>query len=305
MSENTHAIEIKDLHKSYGNLEAVRGIDLQVEVGEIFALLGPNGAGKTTTIEILEGFLLPDSGNVRVLGFDPGKHERTYKERIGIVLQQTEVEQFLSIEEAVQLMRSYYSNPLPLDDVLATTGLTELRKVRPPKLSGGQQRRLDVALGLAGNPDLLFLDEPTTGFDPHARRDAWDMLKNLRNLGKTVLLTSHYMDEVEHVADRAAVMFNGKIVSLGTPKALARESEPTVSFSANSNINLPPELAAKVTQLDSRYELESDDLVKTLHVLTSWSIENNIELEDLSITRRSLDEAFVQMTQDMGEGLED
>ena len=303
--EAVYAIEVQGLHKSYGDFEAVKGIDLKVKVGEIFALLGPNGAGKTTTIEILEGFLTPNSGHVRVLGYDPIKHERDYKERIGIVLQETEVEEFLSVEESIRLVRSYYQDPLPLEDILAATGLTEQRRVRPRKLSGGQKRRLDVAMGLAGNPDLLFLDEPTTGFDPHARRDAWDMLRNLRDLGKTVLLTSHYMDEVEHVADRAAVMINGKIISEGTPQELAHESEPTISFIADTNISLPAELEANAIRDDSRYELSSPDLVKSLHVLTGWAIENNVNLEDLSITRRSLDDAFVQLTQSAEEGNED
>ncbi len=303
--ESAYAIEVQGLHKSYGDFEAVKGIDLQVKVGEIFALLGPNGAGKTTTIEILEGFLTPNSGHVRVLGYDPLKHERNYKERIGIVLQETEVEEFLSVEESIRLVRSYYQDPLPLEDILAATGLIEQRQVRPRKLSGGQKRRLDVAMGLAGNPDLLFLDEPTTGFDPHARRDAWDMLRNLRQLGKTVLLTSHYMDEVEHVADRAAVMINGKIISEGTPQELAHESEPTISFNADTNISLPAELEADAIRDDSRFELSSPDLVKSLHVLTGWAIENNVNLEDLSITRRSLDDAFVQLTQSAEEGHEE
>lgn len=303
--ENSYAIEVEGLHKSYGDIEAVRGIDLKVKTGEIFALLGPNGAGKTTTIEILEGFIEPNAGHVHVLGYDPARHERTYKERIGIVLQETEVEEFLSVEESIQLVRSYYQNPLSIDDVLSATGLTDLRNVRPRKLSGGQKRRLDVAMGLAGNPDLLFLDEPTTGFDPHARRDAWDMLRNLRELGKTVLLTSHYMDEVEHVADRAAVMISGKIVSEGTPQELAHESEPTICFSADKNLTFPVELVADVNQDDFRYELSSPDIVKTLHVLTGWAIENDVELEDLSISRRSLDDAFVQLTQSSEERSKD
>lgn len=299
MSVDAHAIEVQGLHKSYGDFQAVKGIDLKVEVGEIFALLGPNGAGKTTTIEILEGFLRPNAGRVRVLGHDPAKHERMYKERIGVVLQETEVERFLSVEESIQLIRSYYQDPLPLEDVLDTTGLSDLRRVRPRELSGGQQRRLDVAMGLAGNPDLLFLDEPTTGFDPHARRDAWDMLRNLRQLGKTVLLTSHYMDEVEHIADRAAVMIAGKIVSQGTPQELAHESEPTVTFKANPAIDLPHEFESTIEWDGSRYELRSKDLVRTLHSLTGWAIENGIELDGLSITNRSLDDAFLELTQDL------
>ena len=294
--ETTYAIEVQGLHKSYGDFEAVKGIDLKVKTGEIFALLGPNGAGKTTTIEILEGFLKPNAGHVRVLGYDPAKHERVYKEQIGIVLQETEVEEFLSVEESIRLVRSYYQDPVPLDDILAVTGLTDLRRTRPRKLSGGQKRRLDVAMGLAGNPELLFLDEPTTGFDPHARREAWDMLRNLRELGKTVLLTSHYMDEVEHIADRVAVMINGKIVFEGMPQELAHESEPTISFRAIPNLDLPAELETEFYEADSQYELSSGNLVKTMHILTGWAIENNVNLDELSITRRSLDDAFVELT---------
>ena len=300
--EPNYAIEVQGLRKSYGDFEAVKGIDLKVKSGEIFALLGPNGAGKTTTIEILEGFLEPNAGHVRVLGHNPSKHERVYKERIGIVLQETEVEPFLSVGESIQLVRSYYENPLPVDEILEATGLADLRSVRPRKLSGGQQRRLDVAMGLAGNPDLLFLDEPTTGFDPHARRDAWDMLRNLRELGKTVLLTSHYMDEVEHIADRAAVMISGAIVTEGTPQELAHESNPTISFNAAQNLKLPPELGAEVSQDDSQYLLSPPNLIETLHVLTGWAIENGVHLENLSVSRRSLDEAFVQLTRNTDEG---
>ena len=292
------AIEVVDLRKSFGELDAVRGINLQIKTGEIFALLGPNGAGKTTTIEMLEGFLDPSSGEVQVLGHDPGKHDRSFKQRVGIVLQETEVELFLSVEESVQLVRSYYDAPLPLDEILAVTGLTEFRDVRPRKLSGGQKRRLDVAIGLAGNPDLLFLDEPTTGFDPHARRDAWDMLRNLRELGKTVLLTSHYMDEVEHVADRAAVMIAGQIVSVGTPQELAYEAEPRITFRADTATNFPSNLAERVSTEEDRFVIKTTDVVHTLHELTGWAIDNDVTLDDLSITQRSLEDAFVQLTQD-------
>ncbi|MBA3350474.1 MAG: ABC transporter ATP-binding protein, partial [Actinobacteria bacterium] len=189
------AIEVRNLKKSYGDLEAVAGIDVQVKQGEVFSLLGPNGAGKTTTVEVLEGYRERTSGEVNVLGYDPAQGEREFKQRIGIVLQSTGVEPYLTVEEVVELHRGYYPSPRPLDEVIEVVELTPKRKSRVGKLSGGQQRRLDVAVGLAGDPELLFLDEPTTGFDPSARRNAWAMVNNLKALGKTVFLTTHYMDE--------------------------------------------------------------------------------------------------------------
>ncbi|MEA2459845.1 MAG: type transport system ATP-binding protein, partial [Actinomycetota bacterium] len=194
------AIAVKDLRKSYGTLEAVAGIDLEVAEGEVFALLGPNGAGKTTTVEILEGHRSRSSGDVKVLGYDPGRGEHAFKERIGIVLQETGVEPFLTVAEVIEMYRGYYPHPRPVDEIIEVVGLGEKRDTRVIKLSGGQQRRLDVAVGLAGDPDLLFLDEPTTGFDPSARRSAWDMVHNLQSLGKTVFLTTHYMDEAQNLA---------------------------------------------------------------------------------------------------------
>ena len=290
------AIDVTDLKKSYGDVDAVRGIDLKINVGEIFALLGPNGAGKTTTIEILEGFLTLSGGHVRVLGHDPAQQERAYKEKIGIVLQETEPESFLTVQESVELMRCYYKNPLPLEDILNLTGLGELRDIRPRKLSGGQQRRLDVALGLAGNPELLFLDEPTTGFDPHARREAWEMIRNFKNLGKTVLLTSHYMDEVEHIADRAAIMVQGKIVAEGTPRELAKETSATISFVTDDVKGLPSELATVLVGSGNRYQLVTQEPTATMHKLTGWALERNVELQDLVMRRRTLEDAFVELT---------
>ena len=209
------AIEVRGLHKSYGQVEAVRGINLCVSKGEVFALLGPNGAGKTTTVEILEGHRGRSAGDVSVLGYDPGRNARALKRRIGIVIQSTSVEPYLSVEETINLFRGYYPHPLPLEQVLEVIGLREQRRTRVKRLSGGQQRRLDVAIGLAGDPELLFLDEPTTGFDPSARRGVWEMIRNLQSLGKTILLTTHYMDEAEHLADRAAIIVDGEIVAEG------------------------------------------------------------------------------------------
>ena len=234
------AIEVRGLRKSYGTVEAVRGIDLQVSKGEVFALLGPNGAGKTTTVEILEGHRDRTAGDVRVLGYDPARNERGLKERIGIVLQSTGVEPFLSVEESIDLFRGYYPHPLPLEEILDATGLREQRRARVKRLSGGQQRRLDVAIGLAGDPELLFLDEPTTGFDPSARRGAWGMVKNLQALGKTVVLTTHYMDEAEFLADRVAIMAHGEIVAEGSPADLAKETgATTIRFRVGSGSEGP------------------------------------------------------------------
>ena len=211
------AVDVRGLRKAYGSFEAVRGVDLRIQRREVFALLGPNGAGKTTTVEILEGYRKRDAGEVTVLGFDPAKQERRFREQIGIVLQSTGIDPYLTVAETVDLFGGYYPNPRPTDEVLEVVGLTEQRDIRVRKLSGGQQRRLDVAVGLAGDPELLFLDEPTTGFDPGARRGAWEMIRNLQTIGKTVVLTTHYMDEAEQLADHVAIMARGEIVALGTP----------------------------------------------------------------------------------------
>ncbi len=225
------AISVSGLRKSYGANEAVRSVDLSVERGEIFALLGPNGAGKTTTVEILEGHRSRDGGDVSVLGHDPADGERAMRERVGIVLQETGVEPYLSVAETVELHRGYYRAPLPLDDVLDVVGLSAQRDERVRRLSGGQRRRLDVAIGLCGDPELLFLDEPTTGFDPSARRSAWEMVRNLRARGKTVLLTTHYMDEAQALADRVAILAGGEIVARGTlDQLLAHDEMTTISF---------------------------------------------------------------------------
>src|SRR5437879_4018912 len=207
------AIEVQDLRKSYGPVEAVRGVSFSVAEGEVFSLLGPNGAGKTTTVEILEGYRKRDGGSVSVLGHDPARGERALKQRIGIVLQQTGVEEFLTVRETIDMFRGYYPNPRPTDEIIELVELKPKRDTRITKLSGGQRRRLDVAIALAGDPDLLFLDEPTTGFDPAARRNAWTVVRNLADLGKTIMLTTHYMDEAQYLADRVAGIREGQIVA--------------------------------------------------------------------------------------------
>lgn len=292
------AIEIRGLKKNYGSLEAVRGIDLKVDTGEVFALLGPNGAGKTTTVEILEGHRDRTEGDVRVLGFDPGRNERRFKERIGIVLQETGVERFLTVAEVIELYRSYYPDPLPLDEVIEIVGLQEKRDTRVNKLSGGQQRRLDVAVGLSGNPELLFLDEPTTGFDPSARRNAWDMIRNLRALGKTVFLTTHYMDEAQSLADRVAIIAEGLIVAEGPPGTLVGGEEQVVRISfrtAPSAPMLPARWGNPQSTADA-VAFTSTDPVNDLHELTGWALANDVELIGLKVERPSLEEIYLQLT---------
>lgn len=289
------AIEVKGLRKSYGDFEAVKGIDLQVAEGEVFALLGPNGAGKTTTVEVLEGYRKRNAGDVKVLGFDPGKNERAYKERIGIVLQETGVERFLTVAEAIDLYRSYYPHPREVDDVIEIVGLEEKRDERIVKLSGGQQRRLDVAVGLAGDPDLLFLDEPTTGFDPSARRNAWEMIRNLKALGKTVMLTTHYMDEAQNLADRVAIIAGGKIIAEGPPDKLIHSEPGTTIRFGKPSVEPPSTLAYSVDEA-GRCEIVTDEPVKVLHGLTAWALQAGVELEGLTVARPTLEDVYLQLT---------
>jgi ABC-2 type transport system ATP-binding protein len=283
------AIEVRGLRRTYGEIEAVAGVDLTVARGEVFALLGPNGAGKTTTVEILEGHRPRTSGEVSVLGFDPGKTERAFKERIGIVLQETSVEPYLTVEEAIDLYRGFYPHPRPLNEVLGLVGLMEQRASRVRRLSGGQQRRLDVAVGLAGDPELLFLDEPTTGFDPAARHEAWGMILGLKELGKTIFLTTHYMDEAQHLANRVAIVKRGRIIAEGSPAALvAQEKASRVAFRE-------PEDAERIlaglegAQSQNGYvSIETEQPTALLYALTSRAHEAGIELPELTVSKPTL-----------------
>jgi ABC-2 type transport system ATP-binding protein len=291
-----NAIEVRGLRKTYGDLEAVRGIDLVVETGEVFALLGPNGAGKTTTVEILEGYRRPTAGEVRVLGHDPSRHERALLERIGIVLQSTGVDPYLTVRESVELFAGYYPHPRDADEVIELVGLTEKAGARVIKLSGGQQRRLDVAIALAGDPELLFLDEPTTGFDPGARRNAWEIVKNLTALGKTVFLTTHYMDEAQVLANRVAVIANGEIVAEGPPGTLAGRdvARTSIRFRVNDAGGLPD--LGQTPRGDGSLELRTEDPTQALHRLTSWAVVRGVTLEGLEVLRPSLEDVYLELT---------
>ena len=292
------AVDVRDLRKTYGELEAVRGVDLYVDEGEVFALLGPNGAGKTTTVEILEGHRQRTSGEVDVLGFDPGKGQRAYKERIGIVLQETGVEPFLTVSEVIDLYRGYYPHPRPRDEIIDVVGLGEKRDARVNKLSGGQRRRLDVAVGLAGDPELLFLDEPTTGFDPSARRNAWVVIKNLVSLGKTVFLTTHYMDEAQHLANRVAIIVDGRIVAEGPPDALTgtAAAATTIEFRLEEGVDPPTNVVPEIALVEDRHRIETSEPTRVLHDLTGWALERGLELEALSVSNPSLEDVYLQLT---------
>jgi len=298
------AIEVRGLRKSYGDVEAVRGVDLSVDHGEIFALLGPNGAGKTTTVEILEGYRERTAGEATVLDHDPARGERELKERIGIVLQSTGVDPYLTVAETVEMYRGYYPSPRPLDEVIDLVGLEEKRDVRVVKLSGGQQRRLDVAIALAGDPELLFLDEPTTGFDPSARRHAWEIVKNLASLGKTVFLTTHYMDEAQYLAGRVAVISSGEIVAEGPPSSLGGRDTATavVRFRLSApDVSLPDAMASGVTREAGGFRYQAADPTRFLHDLTGWALENSVTLEGLDVSRPTLEDVYLKLTADDAE----
>jgi ABC-2 type transport system ATP-binding protein len=280
-------ISICGLRKSYGEFEAVRGIDLEVRAGEVFAFLGPNGAGKTTTVEILEGYRKRSGGEVSVLGEDPERAGRAWRERIGVVLQNCRLDPYLTVRESLGLYAGYYSAPRPVDEVVELVGLGGKADARTGGLSGGQQRRLDVGMALVGDPELLFLDEPTTGFDPSARRHAWDTIAGLRDLGKTIFLTTHYMDEAQRLADRVTIISRGEIVASGTPEDLGhRDSLPTtISY-----------------RLDGEeVSVETTTPVADLHQLTGRAVEQGLELEGLEVTRPNLEDVYLSLTSEAGE----
>src|SRR6478735_671943 len=293
------AIEVEGLRKAYGQHEAVRGISFTVARGEVFAILGPNGAGKTTTVEVLEGYRDADAGTISVLGMDPATGGSSYRARIGIVLQASGVYPYMSVREAAELFAGWYPNPRPVAEVLAAVDLTDQASTRVRTLSGGQRRRLDVALALVGNPELLFLDEPTTGFDPGARRGAWEMIAGLAAAGTTILLTTHYMEEAQALAHRVAVMRAGEIVALGPPDALGAGGRPQIRFTLPAGAD-PNELAqlagGVVIGAGDRLVLEVDEPTGPLHRLTGWALERGTSLERLEVVRPSLEDVYLALT---------
>jgi ABC-2 type transport system ATP-binding protein len=290
-------IAVTDLRKSYGAVEAVRGVSLEVLRGEVFAFLGPNGAGKTTTVEILEGFRERDAGEVSVLGGDPATARREWRGRIGVVLQESEVPGLLTVRESLELFAGYFERPRGIDETIALVGLTPQADQRAAKLSGGQRRRLDVALALVGSPELLFLDEPTTGFDPAARRAAWEVIEGLRELGTTILLTTHYLEEAERLADRVGIIKDGVIVAEGPPDEIGGDERriARIRFDPPAT-ELPGELAANATTHDGRVELRSERPVSDLARLCGWAEERGVDLPGLEVVRPSLEDVYLELT---------
>ena len=289
------AIDINQLTKKYGDFQAVNNVSLRVRKGEIFALLGPNGAGKTTTVEILEGHRSKTSGQVKVLGMDPSENSTEFRSRVGIVLQETGIEQYLTAVEILEQFTNFYESPRSISELLEMTGLREDKDKRVKKLSGGQKRRLDVAIGLCGNPDLLFLDEPTTGFDPSARRAFWDMIKNLKTDGTTVVLTTHYMEEAEYLADTVALMNHGKLVSQGSLSDLKISNNQTsITFKFDES---PTKLPADIQEISKISEgmvlINTESPTAVLADLTGWAISEGIELKNLEVSRQTLEEIYL------------
>jgi ABC-2 type transport system ATP-binding protein len=277
----TTAVRVRGLRKRYGDHEAVRGIDFELRTGEVFGLLGPNGAGKTTTVEILEGYRDRDAGEIDVLGDDPQRAGTAWRQRIGVVLQSSSLYPNLTPRESLRLFAGYYRDPRDVEEVIEIVGLAEKADARARTLSGGQKRRLDLGLALVGNPELIFLDEPTTGFDPQARRQAWDTIRNLRSLGTTVLLTTHYLDEAEQLADRVAVIVNGEIIREGSPAELTSES---------------PETEIRYRRNGEEILERTADPTRRLHELTAAALERGEQLEGLEVRRPTLEDVYLELT---------
>ncbi len=279
-------VSVSGLRKTYGEFEALKGVDFELRAGEVFGLLGPNGAGKTTTVEILEGYRPRDGGEVEVLGVDPATANGAWRARIGVVLQSSAMYENLTVAESLAQFAGYYERPRPVDEVVGLIGLEEKRSDRVRRLSGGQRRRLDLGLALIGDPELIFLDEPTTGFDPGARRRAWETIRSLRELGKTILLTTHYLDEVEQLADRVAVLRDGRIIASGTPRELVQATPATeIRYRENGR----------------EVVLRTEEPTRVLHELTARALEDGAELPGLEVRRPSLEEVYLSLTQEEAE----
>ncbi len=281
----TPVVAVDGLRKSYGGHEALRGITFEIAPGEVFGLLGPNGAGKTTTIEILEGYRPRDGGRVDVLGADPERSGPAFRERIGVVLQSSQLWPYLTVREVLRIFAGYYRSPRDVDAVIELVGLVAKRDSRVKTLSGGQKRRLDLGVALVGDPELLFLDEPTTGFDPVARRAAWELVRSLRELGKTVLLTTHYLDEAQQLADRVAVLVDGEIVRLGTPAELMAGTRTEIRYREDGRDVV----------------VQTDEPTRTLHGLTARALAAGVELEGLEVRRASLEDVYLDLVDSDGE----
>jgi ABC-2 type transport system ATP-binding protein len=294
-------ITVQGLRKSYGLHEAVKGIDFAVDPGEVFGFLGTNGAGKTTTIEILEGYRTRTAGEIVVLGVDPAHPTRAWRERIGLVLQESELDPVHTVRETVGMFSCYYEQPRPVDETITLVGLAEKRDARIGSLSSGQKRRVDVALGIIGDPDLVFLDEPTTGFDPQARREAWNMIEGLRQLGKTVFLTTHYMDEAQHLADRLCILRDGLVVAQGTASELTQRAGGGVVVRFRLPGGVTADAIRAACDVDPQVSgaevtLKTDHPQPTLYKLMGWAEEHHIDLEGIEVTRPSLDDVFLGLT---------
>jgi ABC-2 type transport system ATP-binding protein len=301
------AISVRGLRKSYDEHEAVAGIDFEVGAGEVFGFLGPNGAGKTTTIEILEGYRTRSGGEVEVLGVDPGQPTREWRSRVGLVLQECELDPLLTVREAVSLFATFYPAPRPVNETIELTGLAAKRDARIGSLSGGQKRRVDVAIGIVGDPDLIFLDEPTTGFDPTARRDAWNMIEGLKALGKTVFLTTHYMDEAQHLADRVAILREGRIVAQGATSELGTSlgRRTVIGFRLNGALTaeeVRARVSAPIQIAGGEVSIETERPQADLLQLLSLAEERGVTLEELEVRRPSLEDVFLDLTRGEGDG---
>lgn len=295
--DDTIAVHVRGLEKSYGRTAALAGIDFDIRRGEIFALLGPNGAGKTTMVEILEGYRTRDAGEVNVLGYDPGRERGALKSRLGIVLQSTGVEPYLTVAETVTMYAGLYPHPRPVAEVIDLVGLAAKRTERVKRLSGGQRRRLDMAVALVGDPDVLFLDEPTTGFDPSARRGAWETIKNLASLDKTVVLTTHFMDEAQYLANRVVVIAEGRVVAEGEPSTLGfrDRARAQVRYRLPPGVE-PPAGLGGAPEADGFIEVSFDDPVRSVHDLLHWAIGNGIKVDGLEVRRPSLEDVYLALT---------